>query len=113
MTMLALSATADAAGNATIEVVPNKAGIQWTIGQVNAETIPFRGTASCTIRFNGRFVTNSAILPSSAGGQPFINLQSMDKMTVDFTGMSAGDTAVAAVFLKESLWGAIPDANVV
>lgn len=113
MTMLSLSATADATGKATVEITPNKSGVQWTVAQIGVETIPVRPAGNATTRLNGRYVTSTAVLPSSAGGQPFINIQPIDKLSIDFVGLTAGDSCIVSVFYNESLWGETPRADVV
>lgn len=113
MTMAAFTATADVTGVATVFVTPDKAGVQWTIGQLGIETRPNNANVSAIVTFNGRYVTSSSVLPSSASGQPAINLQSVDKVTVQFSGMNVGEQAIVTVFYNESLWGTMPTMDVV
>jgi hypothetical protein len=104
---------ANAAGVATVTITPDVAGIQWTVAQVGAETQPVRTTATVVTRLNGAYVTSSAILPSSAGGQPFFNLTHSDKMTMEFAGLTLNDVGVVSVYYKESPDGTVPTGDVV
>lgn len=113
MAMSAFTANATAVTPTIVQVVPNKSGVQWVVAQLGAETVPFRGTASTVVKLNGRYVTSSAVLPSSAGGQPYITLQSKDLLTVEFSGMTAGDQAIVTVFYVETLWGTVPTGEIV
>lgn len=113
MPMTSRTATAKADGTCTVNISPDKSGIQWTVGQTTVETNPFRGTAQCTTRFNGRYVTSSAVLPATAGGSPAINLQAMDVLSFDMVGMTLGDVAVVTIYYTESKWGTDPNADVV
>lgn len=107
------TAVATAAGTASLTISPDKSGIQWTIAQLGFETQPFRATAQCTVRLNGNYLTSTAVAPASTSGQPAVNLQATDKLTFDFVGMTAGDTAIITAYYNESAWGTIPRADVV
>lgn len=107
------TARANAAGLATVTITPDVAGIQWTVAQVGAETQPVRTTATVVTRMNGAYVTSSAILPSSAGGQPFFNLLHSDQLTMDFAGLTLNDVGVVSVYYKESPAGTVPTGDVV
>ena len=113
MPILAFSSFAGVGGTTTVRITPNKSGIQWSIAQVGIESVPQRATANATVRVNGRYITSSAILPSSASGTPAINLQYFEEMTVDFVGLTSGDNAVVTVFYTESPWGYTPNVDVV
>lgn len=113
MTMGVATASADSTGTAVVTITPDKSGVQWTIAQLGVESVPPRGTATATIRLNGRYVTSTIVMPQSAGGQPFINLQYNDQFTVTFSGLTVKDEAIVTYFYNESLWGTIPKADVV
>jgi hypothetical protein len=103
------TATAGSDGKASITVSPLLSGIQWTVGQTSVESIPIRTGASCTESLNGNLVTNTQIIPSAASGSPAINLQANDKLTFDFAGLTAGDTAKVTIYYNESEWGTPPN----
>lgn len=113
MTALSLSATANAAGNAVVTVTPNKSGIQWAIAQMSVESRPQSVNGSCNVTFNGNYYTSTATLPSTAGGQPAITLQSQDKLEFTFAGLTPGATGVVTAYYRETAWGDIPDVSVV
>lgn len=107
------TARANASGACTISISPDKSGIQWTIAQVGVESQPVRTTGTVTTRLNGNYVTSSAVLPTASSGAPAFNLQTNDKLTFDFAGLTSGDTAIVTIYYTESQWGTIPRADVV
>lgn len=113
MTVQSFSAFAGAAGTATVRITPNKAGIQWSIAQLSADSSPSRPAGNATVKLNGRYVTSTASLPASSSGQPAILLQYFDEMTVDFVGLTVKDNAIVTVFYDETPWGALPQVDVV
>jgi hypothetical protein len=113
MAKASFTAIAGSTGTATVTVVPNKSGIQWTIGQIGLESIPQNGNASAIVKLNGRYVTSSNVIPASASGVPAVNLEYIDTMTVDFSGLNSGEQAIVNIFYNESLWGTVPNVDVV
>jgi hypothetical protein len=107
------TARAKADGTCTVTIQLTKSGVQWVVAQIGAETQPFRSTAQVTMRKNGGYLTSSATLPASSGGNPAILMQGMDTLTFDFVGMTLNDTAVVTLYYVESLWGTIPNGDVV
>lgn len=107
------SGFASAAGTATLYIVPDKAGIQWAIAQFSVDSSPSRPQGTATVRKNGLYVTSTQTLPQSASGAPAILLQPMDTLTVDFTGLTLLDNAIATVFFTETPWGYLPQVGVV
>lgn len=100
-------------GTATINISPDKSGIQWTVGQTGVESVPTRTTGTCTTRLNGNYLTSTATLPASAGGQPAINIQATDTLSFLFQGLTQGDSAIVTLYYTETPWGTIPKTDVV
>ena len=107
------TATAKADGTCTVNISPDKSGIQWTVAQSTVETLPFTGTAQVTTRLDGRYMTSSSVLPATAGGSPAIVLQSMSILSFDLIGMTPGSVAVVTIYYTESVWGSDARADVV
>jgi len=112
MTMLSESANADANGNATVTFSPAKSGIQWAIGQTALESSQDSDSAQAVMRVNGRLYTSAAFLPQAASGQPALMLQNADILTIDFTGLAVGESAIATIWYNESQWGTVPRVDV-
>ena len=102
------TATANAAGIATVTIPPVLSGLQWTVAQSSVETLPTRSGVTCTTTLNGNLVTSTQVVPSTAGGSPAINVQAGDALVYAFTGLTQGDTAKVTLFYNESAWGTPP-----
>lgn len=113
MTAKAFSATVKADGTCLINISPDKSGIQWTVGQTGVESVPTRATGTVTTRLNGNYLTSTATMPASAGGQPAINMQATDTLSFLFTGLTVGDNAIVTLYYTETPWGTIPKVDVV
>jgi len=109
----AYSVQAGASGTATVNISPDKSGVQWAIAQLSSECIPSRVTQQVTVRKNGNYYTSSAVLPSTASGTPALLLQATDTLAVTFTGCTAGDNCIVTIFYTESPWGSVPRVDVV
>lgn len=113
MTALTKSAQAGAAGTATVNISPDKSGIQWAVAQISVECRPSRVTQQVTTRFNGNYYSSSAVLPSVASGAPAQMLQAVDILSFDFIGCTAGDSCIVSIYYTESQWGTMPRVDVV
>jgi hypothetical protein len=96
------SAVANAAGTATITVTPRGSG-GWRITQVSPEMLAgtaasVSGSASCAVRVNGFLVAPAVPQGDAVAGDPPIELQSGDVMTVVWTGCLPGNICQALVF---------------
>lgn len=88
-------------GTATISVrVSNGIGT-WKIKQVSTEmpTAPIGSTSE--IRKNGRPVAPMISTGDVASGDPPIVLRAVDVMTIQWTGCTPGDVAIANVFYDD------------
>lgn len=113
MTVLTKSSQAGAAGTATVNISPDKSGIQWAVAQISAECRPSRITQQMTTRFNGNYYSSTSVLPSTASGAPAQTLQAIDVFSFDFVGCTAGDSCVVSLYYTESPWGTVPRVDVV
>lgn len=113
MTALTKSAQASAAGTATVNISPDKSGIQWAVAQISVECRPSRVTQQVTTRLNGNYYTSSAVLPSVASGSPAQLLQAIDVLSFEFIGCTVGDSCIVTISYTESPWGTIPRVDVV
>lgn len=89
------SATADAAGNATITYQPRGSTLQ-RVTQVAAE-MTGGGTGRGTIRRNGAIITPFVPTGGAAGGDPPIWLWPGDILTIEWVGVSPGLVGKATV----------------
>jgi len=94
------SATVDAAGRATITITPTK-GRPWIVSQVSTELDGAPSGAAAFLRKNGNLVTVMVAAGDVADGAPSIPLQVGDRMTVEWTGCTAGQVAKATAFFEE------------
>lgn len=104
----AQTATADSSGNCTLTfdgtAIPS--GMQWIIAQITIETIPVRGSARCTVRRNGRYITSSIVgSGSSAQGPPYLLLNGTDTLSASWVGMQQGDECVLLLLYEQVPWG--------
>lgn len=96
---------ADANGNLTLKITP-KNMIQWLVRQVNIELPdPAPSGATCRWRKNGG--AGSPLVPDNdtAGGDPGVMLRPSDVMTIEWTGLNAGQSGRATAFYDEVEWG--------
>lgn len=100
-------ATGQTTAQVVLENVPT--GRQWVVSQISVETIPPRNTAQATVKLNGRYITSTVLgKGSSAQGPPFLTLTSNDDLTIDWSGMTAGDNCIGNFIYNESQAGTIP-----
>lgn len=97
-------------GTGVTTMGPIPTGLQWTVYQIAAETVPARSGSVITVRKNGRFITNAPLSlgASSAQGPPFILVNPGDQLTAAFSGMVNGDTALVTWLYREHLWSETP-----
>lgn len=92
------------AGNGTVVVQcnHNKQNIRWVVWQLSVEcSNPTSQGQVDSVRRNGRLITSSFILPSSAQGPPAIVLDGNDNLDVKFTGLNAGEEAIVTLYYEE------------
>lgn len=99
------SARAASNGTATVEIQQTKSGLVWVVSQMAVESQPVRNTAKCTVKRNGQLMTTTAIVPATAGGNPFYRLNAGDILSFFFENLTSGDTARAIISYEESQWG--------
>lgn len=86
----------------TVTCNMNKNGLQWNVWQMSVEVSAANSQAQVlSVRRNGRYITSSLTVPSSAQGPPAIILGGSDNLDVAFTGMNAGEEAVVVLFYEE------------
>jgi hypothetical protein len=103
------TATAAADGTATVTFAAVPTGLVWVVGQIGIETLPPRNGSTATVRKNGRYITSTALgSGSSASGPPFISISSHDVLTVQWAGMTQGDTCAAILLYSEYIVGTLP-----
>lgn len=107
------SARAASNGVATVLIQHNKSGIQWVVSQISVRSDPIRNTAQCRVSRNGQQLTNTALVPSTASGQPFYRLNAADALEVVFSNLTSGDFAYVTVSYSEGLWGMANDGTVI
>ncbi|GAA4699731.1 hypothetical protein [Phytohabitans rumicis] len=94
------SATANAAGAATVTIrPPSSAG--WTVTQVSIEMDTEATGVLCNLRKNGFLISPLVPQSDAAGGDPPVELQASDEMTVEWTGANAGDAGRVLIFYTE------------
>lgn len=92
------STTADAAGAATIRIQPT--GVQpWLVTQVSVE-METDASATCVLRKNGFAVTPLVAQLDAAGGDPSVELQMNDELTVEWTNANPGDVGKVLIFYE-------------
>lgn len=94
------SATADAAGAATIDVTPS-GSYTWVVRQVSIEMATAPAGAACTLRFNGTFVSALIATGDAAVEPPPIRVAVGDHLTVEWTGCTPGAVGSALVLYDE------------
>lgn len=102
----AQSAQALANGTANVTIAAQiPGGRVWIVSQVGIEAITTQASVTAIMRKNGRFLTSSAVgQGASASGAPYITLKAGDKLTMDWAGLSLGDTAILTVLYNEIAW---------
>jgi len=99
------TAIAGAAGTAQVRIQHARSGIVWVVSQIGVTSSTLRSGSTATVSLNGQYITSAQFLPQSAQGQPFITLTGADVLTIDFAGLTSGDTAIANLLYEEGLWG--------
>jgi hypothetical protein len=108
------SNNANAAGVAVVTANDVAAGMQRVIAQWSNETAVFRVGSTCTVRRDGRFVTNSSLgSGDTAFGPPALLMSPTTVMTFTFAGLVSGDEAIVTLFGTETTFNTAPDPNVV
>lgn len=108
------SARVPAAGTTCqVRIQHNRSGIDWVVSQISVETIPATPAGLAVVRRNGRYLTDTTQLPAGAQGQPFYKLSASDVLTIDFSNLVAGTTAICTVSYQEGTWGSPLDGVVV
>lgn len=107
------SARAASNGAATVLIQHNKSGIVWVVSQISVRSDPVRNTASCRVSRNGQQLTSSALVPSTAAGQPFYRLNAADALEIAFANLQSGDFAYVTVSYSETQWGQYNDGTVI
>lgn len=97
----ASSATVDASGNATVEIVPTSA-YAWSVTQVSVELAAAPAGAQCSLRLNGVFITALIATGDVASGDPPILIQPGDRLTVDWTGCTPGSVGTVLAIYDET-----------
>lgn len=87
----------DVSGSLTITIRPT-AGVPWLVRQISSamETAP--SGAGCMLRKVGTFVTALVPTGDAAGGDPPVQLNPGDNMTVEWTDCTPGDVGTVLVF---------------
>lgn len=91
--------------NLTITLQPVPTGRMWIISQIGFEFLPANTlqTMTCTIVLNNR-VVKPGINPNAGGqfqGPPYITVRAGDTMTVNFTNVPVGTSAIANFLYNE------------
>lgn len=99
------SGVADSTGALTVTVQPTSY-LPWTVSQVSIEmtgttAVPVPGTTTCVIRKNGFAVSPVVAQLDAAGGDPPIELQPGDQMTVEWSGAAAGNVGKVLVIYDQ------------
>ena len=85
----AFTGVVDSSGALTITVRPS--GRQtWTVSQVSVEMASAPSGASCMIRKNGSPISPVIASGDAAAGDPPVILRPSDRLTVEWTGATAG-----------------------
>jgi hypothetical protein len=80
----------------------NKIGLRWVVWQISVECSVVNSQAQVdSVRRNGRYITSSLTVPSSAQGPPALSLEGSDELVVVFSGLSPGNEAVVVLFYEE------------
>lgn len=98
------SATVNASGAATITVTPTGA-YPWTVDQVSTEYPTAPSGCVCSLRRNGSQVSNLVATGDVADGPPPVVLNPGDRMTIEWTGATAGQTVKAWYTYDDGLPG--------
>lgn len=95
--------TAGVSGVVSIIVQP-KRNIPWLVKQVSNRCATTASGATAGISKNGYPITPLVPGFDAAGGDPPIRLRPSDTMTVDYTGLDAGDVVQVLVVYDEVGW---------
>jgi hypothetical protein len=101
---LRLSGAAGAAGTVTLTVWPRDA-TSWRITQVSVEATAgsasaVSGSATGVIRKNGFPVAPFVAQLDAVAGDPPVDLQPGDELTIEWTGLTSGNVVKALVFYE-------------
>lgn len=104
-----LPATLAADGTASISFSHNKVGLVWIVSQIGVQTTVVNPGSTVKIYLNGFFVSGSAVgSGDAASGPPAITLHSSDILRCDWTGGTAGTSALATIMYTEWVEGSMP-----
>lgn len=96
------AATADAAGEATITVRPRDSR-GWRVTQVSVSMAAgsassVSGSATCAVRVNGFLVAPAVAQGDAVAGDPPVDLEPGDEMTIEWVAANAGNICSALLF---------------
>lgn len=98
-------AVAAANGRATV-THQAKRNVPQLVTQVSVEIVSTTATNPlCSLRKNGRLITPLVAQSDAAGGEPPLPIRPNDLMTVEWTGLNAGDQCGVVVIYDEVEWG--------
>lgn len=102
-------ATAVASGAAVIQVQDVPKGLLWIVQQISVSTNVFRVGATCVVKRNASFITNTALgSADSAYRAPALLLSASDTLFITWAGLTVGDQAQACLFYEEYEWSNNP-----
>ncbi len=98
---------ADAAGALTITITTGTRERVWVVTQVSARVTTAPIGATCELRKNGAFVTPIIATGDVASGDPPIELQGYDVMTVVWAGLTPGSAGEVYIVYDEVSRGGV------
>lgn len=90
-------------GTCTITVRPEVAAVEWDIYQISVQTGLTTYASTCDILYNGFFLCGTYQgYKDTAVGPPDVVLQPNDRLMIQFSGASPGDTATVGIWYNEN-----------
>lgn len=96
-------AIVNAAGNATITIIPRYD--PWLVTQVSIEMLTAPAGATCFLRKRNAMITPMIAAADVAAGDPPVTLHPGDALTVEWSGCTPGDQGKAIVLYERMTYG--------
>lgn len=93
------SAVVGSAGTAVV-TIRTKGSVAWVVTQVSVEMEDAPGEATCALRKDGFLVSLLVASGDAAGGDPPIELQPADELTVEWANATPGAVGKVLVFYE-------------
>lgn len=93
------SVTVGSSGSAVVTMRPS-GSLPWVVSQVSVEMANAPGEATCVVRKNGFLVSPAVASADAVAGDPPIELQPGDELTVEWANATPGDVGKVLAFYE-------------